>query len=193
MSDAPTHIDPASNHDLETSLGELKCALQAQKASVNDLVAQLESQGRELAARHQSIEAQHAELLEMPEAIANLRADIERMRKEQGIVADTGKDGFEMSLSLEQTVDLVEEREDELSQLDRELEALAEERASRDAALERARQESKSAEKTRDQTVRSAREAQKRRKDGPAGMDEVEERGRWMRGVESTLSNLLQV
>lgn len=193
VSDPPAHIDPASNYELEQSLAHLKGALQTQKAEVNALVAELEARSRALAQRHHAVEEQIAQLREIPEAAAQLRADIARMRKEQGIVSEVGEGSEELSLGLEQTVGLVEDREEQLMRLDENLRSLIEQRETKQRALKQAQDELKAAERTRDQTVRSAKEAQARRENGKGGMDDIEERGRWLRGVESTMKSLLEV
>ena len=50
-SDVPLFVEPAENARLEQQLAEEKVALKAQKSEVEELVKQLEAQGKELAKR----------------------------------------------------------------------------------------------------------------------------------------------
>lgn len=194
VADPPTNTDASANTELEASLADLKASLQTQKAEVSEILKILESQARSLAQRHAALDEQTAQLAEVPQAVAELRSEIARMREEQGLGGEPGDGRTEMGLGLEATVELVEEREDKLSRLDERLEGLMEQRAAKETELMRLREEVEKAESARDQATKSAGEARRRRADGKGGLgDEVEERGRYLRGVASTMKSLLEV
>lgn len=116
------------------------------------------------------------------------------MREEQGVGREAGDGRTEMRLGLEATVELVEEREEKLGRLDERLQEMVEQKEAREGELKRLREEVGSAEGVRDQAVTSAGEAKRRREHGRSGTgDEMEERGRWLRGVESTMKSFLEV
>ena len=188
------HVSPAANAELEFQLAEIKDTLKQQKQAVNERLAAIEAHARELAGRHQQIEAQAQELRELPTVIDRLKKDIEEMRSEQGIGGEAGDGQAELGMSLEATVSLVEEKETQLDRVTERLEQVDEQKARKVKELRRLEEEVASAEGERDRAVKGAEDARKRRKAGKGGIgDEVEARGRWLRGVENTMRGLLEV
>ena len=190
----PEHISPAANAALEAELADIKDTLKQQKAAVNEQLIELEAQARELSRRHQSVETQAQELREMPTELERLRTEIVRMRQEQGIGGEVGDGQAEMGMGLEATVNLVEEREEQLERVQKRLEQVVEQRARKEKELKKMKDEAAAAERERDKAMRSAEDAKKGQKEGKTSIgDEVEEKGRWLRGVETTMKGLLGV
>lgn len=96
------------------------------------------------------------------------------------------------SLPLPATQSILLERQAELDRLDSELKTLQQALPKKTRELERAESEVKRLEEERDSVVGQAREAMRRREEG-SGADELEMRGRWLRGVEGVLRGMLGV
>lgn len=164
-------------------------ALKTQKTEVAELVAELEKKGRELAQKYEAVQLQTTQLRELPEKIEELQANIEKLKASQ----EPGSHPT-LNLPLEKTWALVEKRGRERAELDRQLEQLKTMVPRKTKELERLDAELQHVEAKRLASTASAREA-KRRKDealGGAG-DDLEDRGRWWRGVESGLKGMLGV
>jgi len=99
-----------------------------------------------------------------------------------------------LGLPLEKTWALVEEREKERADLDRQLEQLRAALPRRSRELESLEAELQPLELKRLGSTAAAREARRRREEALGGIgDDLEERGRWWRGVESGLKAMLDV
>jgi chromosome segregation ATPase len=97
-------------------------------------------------------------------------------------------------LPLEKTWALVEERGRERAELDRQLEQLKTMVPRKTKELERLNAELQPLEAKRLASTASAREAKRRKEEALGGAgDDLEERGRWWRGVESGLKGMLGV
>ena len=197
----PTTLSSSANAELERKCARLKAVLQAQKQEVDALVTELEGRARELGRRWSGIEEGTQELKRAWGEVETLTVEAERLKQEIEVRnADGGDGGYgglggtEYGLGLEATVGLVEEREEHLETLDAQLEALAEARASKERKLMLMKDELDHAERTKNEAVKIAHAARRRRQEGVGGLDdEVEDRGRWLRGVEATMRNLLAV
>lgn len=95
-------------------------------------------------------------------------------------------------MPLQPTLDLLNEREEQLADLDRQIEALR-------AALPLKREEIAALQDEvsilntkKIRAVEEAKEARRRRENGGMG-DDLDERGRWLRGVEGGLRTMLEV
>lgn len=189
VGDPPLVVEHQENVELEQSLAVSKAALKAQKIEVAELVAELEKKGRELAGKYEAVQLQTTQLQELPEKIEGLQASINKLKESQ----EPGSDPT-LNLPLEKTWSLVDERGRERAELDRQLEQLKTMLPRKTKELERLNAELQQVEAKRLTSTASAREA-KRRKDealGGAG-DDLEDRGRWWRGVESGLKGMLGV
>jgi chromosome segregation ATPase len=174
---------------LEETLAVSKAALKAQKTEVAELVTELEKKGRELAQKYQAIQLQTAQLQQLPERIEGLQASIEELKKTQAPGSHPT-----LNMPLEKTLALVEDRERERAELDRQLEQLQVMVPRKTKELERLNAELQPLEVKRLGTMASANEARRRKEEALGGIgDDLEERGRWWRGVETGLKGMLGV
>ena len=163
--------------------------LKAQKTEVAELVSELEKKGRELARKYEAIQLQTAQLQELPNKIEGLQASIDRLKAAQ----QPGSNPT-LILPLDKTLALVEERERERAELDRQLEQLQVMVPRKTRELERLNAELQPLEVKRLGSAASAGEAKRRKEEALGGVgDDLEERGRWWRGVESGLKGMLGV
>lgn len=144
--------------------------------------------GKDLTKRHENIQLQTTQLRELPERIAGLQSSIEELRLKQEVPSEIPH----MNYSLEKTQALIEEREKQTAELDRQIEQVQNALPRKTKELERIQGEAGVLEAKREKVVASAKEAKRRREEG-GGADELEERGRWYRGVEAGLRGMLDV
>jgi len=189
VGDPPLVVEHQENVELEESLAVAKSALKAQKTEVAELVAELEARGRELCRKYENIQMQTTQLQELPERIETLQSSVEELKAAQ----QPGSNPT-LNLPLEKTLALVEERERERVELDRQLEQLQVMVPRKTRELERLNAELQPLEVKRLGSTASAREAKRRKEEALGGVgDDLEERGRWWRGVESGLKGMLGV
>jgi chromosome segregation ATPase len=182
-------VEHQENVELEATLAESKAALKDQKSEVADLVAELEKKGRQLCAKYETVQMQTTQLQELPERIEELEARIEELKAAQQPGSNPS-----LNLPLEKTLSLVEERERERADLDRQLEQLQVMVPRKTKELERLSAELQLLEVKRLGSSASAREAKRRKEEALGGVgDDLEERGRWWRGVENGLKGMLGV
>lgn len=175
--------------ELEATLAASKAELKAQKTEVAELVADLERNGRELSRKYEHIQMQTTQLQELPRKIENLQASIEEMKE-----AQQPGENPSLKMPLEKTLALVEKRERENAELDRQLEQLQVMVPRKIRELERLNAELQPLEVKKLGSAASAREAKRRKEDAMGGVgDDLEERGRWWRGVETGLKGMLGV
>jgi hypothetical protein len=125
----------------------------------------------------------------LPEKIDGLQASIDELKAAQELGPN-----LELSLPLEKTLELVEERERERAGLDRQLEQLQAIVPRKTREVERLEAELQPLEVKRLGSTASAREAKRRKEEALGGVgDDLEERARWWRGVESGLKGMLDV
>lgn len=99
-----------------------------------------------------------------------------------------------LNMPLDKTSALVEQRERERAELDRQLEQLQVMLPRKTKELERLNAELQPLEVKRLGSTASAKEAKRRKEEALGGVgDDLEERGRWWRGVESGLKGMLGV
>ena len=189
VGDPPLVVEHQENVELEESLAVAKTALKAQKTEVAELVAELEARGRELCRKYENIQMQTTQLQELPQRIEALQSSVEELKAAQ----QPGSNPT-LNLPLEKTLALVEERERERAELDRQLEQLQAMVPRKTRELERLNAELQPLEVKRLGSTASAREAKRRKEEALGGVgDDLEERGRWWRGVESGLKGMLGV
>lgn len=189
VGDPPLVVEHQENVELEETLAVSKAALKAQKTEVAELVTELEKQGRELARKYEAIRLQTTQLQELPERIEELQASVDTLKATQAPGSNPT-----LNMPLEKTLDLVEERKKERAELDRQLEQLQVMVPRKTKELERLNAELQPLEVKRLGSTASANEAKRRKEDALGGVgDDLEERGRWWRGVESGLKGMLGV
>lgn len=189
VGDPPVVVDHQDNVDLEVTLAASKAELKAQKSEVAELVAELEARGRQLCQKHQNIQFQTAQLQEFPDKIKGLQASIEGLKAAQQLGANPA-----LNMSLERTLALVEMKEIERLDLDKQLEQLQLVLPRKTRELERLNLELQPLEVRRLGSTASAREAERRKREALGGVGNgLEDTGRWWRGVESGLKSMLSV
>lgn len=189
VGDPPLVVEHQENVELEASLAVSKAALKAQKTEVAELVAELEKRGRELCLKHQNIQMQTMQLQELPETIEKLQASIEELKEAQ----QPGSNPT-MNMPLDKTLALLGEKEAERAELDRQLEQLQHLLPRKTKELERLNAEVQPLEMKRLGSAQAAKEAKRRKEEGLGGVgDDLEERGRWWRGVETGLNGMLEI
>lgn len=189
VGDPPLVVEHQENVELEQTLAVSKAALKSQKIEVAELVAELEKRGRELCQKYQNVQMQTAQLQEVPRRIEELEASVKELRAAQ----QPGSNPT-LNLPLEKTLDLVEERERERAELDRQLEQLQGMLPRKTKELERLHAELQPLEVKKLGSTAAAKEAKRRKEEALGGAgDDLEERGRWWRGVESGLKGMLSI
>ncbi len=189
MGDPPLVVEHQENVELEAALAHSKASLKTQKVEVAELVTELEQRGRELCRKYENIQMQTTQLQRLPEKIDGLQASVEKLRAEQ----EPGSNPT-LNMPLEKTLSLVDERERERDALARQLEQLQVMLPRKTRELERLNAELQPLEAKRLGSMASAKEAKRRKEDALGGAgDDLEERGRWWRGVETGLKEMLGV
>ncbi|KAI9715873.1 MAG: hypothetical protein M1812_005693 [Candelaria pacifica] len=190
VGDPPLIVEHQENVDLEAELAEVKASLKAQKIEVADMVTELERSGRDLTRRYQNIQLQTAQLESLPEQISDLQATIAELQASQAPISDKPS----LSMPLPATLSLLSTREEELAHLNHQLAALQSTLPRKTRELDRLEAELKPLEIQKLGTTAAAKEARRRKEDGMGGVgDDLEERGRWWRGVEGSLKAVLEV
>lgn len=95
-------------------------------------------------------------------------------------------------MPLQPTLDLLSQRNDQLAAIDRQIEALREVIPHKQIEVMALQDEVSILNAKKIKAVEAAKEARRRRENGGMG-DELEERGRWLRGVVSSLRSMLEV
>lgn len=190
MGDPPLVVEHAENVELEATLAHSKAALKAQKTEVAELVSELEKRGRELCIKHQDIQLQTSQLGELPLTISNLERSIEELKAAQ----KSSSSNPLMNMSLDKTLAMVHEKEKERAELERQIEQLQSLVPRKTKELERLHAEVQPLEVKRAGSVAAAKEARRRKEEALGGVgDDLEERGRWWRGVEGGLKGMLEI
>ena len=157
------------------------------------MVKELDARGRDLSRRYETITLQTTLLSSLPPQIEELdRTLVELKKQNQSGGNDTNETNPEMALPLPATSQLVEERKARLEEVNRQLKSLQQAVPRQTRALENEEREMKKLEGERERAVLAAREAVERKREG-GGADELEMRGRWLRGVEQGLKGMLEV
>jgi hypothetical protein len=189
VGDPPLVVEHQENVELEATLTHSKAALKAQKTEVAELVSELEKRGRELCIKHQDIQMQTMQLQELPETIEGFERSIEEFKAAQ----QPGSNPL-MSMPLDKTLVMVKEKERERAELDRQIEQLQSLVPRKTKELERLNAEVQPLEVKRAGSVAAAKEAKRRKEEALGGVgDDLEERGRWWRGVEGGLKGMLEI
>ncbi|KAH0538821.1 hypothetical protein FGG08_004597 [Glutinoglossum americanum] len=192
VGDPPLIVEHQENVELERQLVEIKANLKAQKLKVAELVAELEEKGRELARRHQSITQQSHLLTTLPPTIKNLESSIQNLQSAHPPPSPSNP--THQHLPLQPTLSLLSSQKSSLAHLNHQLSSLQSTLPRKTLELERLEAELRPLESKRLGSLAGAREARRRKEEGAGGVgDDLEERGRWWRGVETGLKELLDV
>ena len=167
--------------------------LKAQKEYVGEMVRELDARGRDLSRRYETITLQNTLLSSLPPQIEELDHTLVELRKQNQLAGnDTNETNPEMALPLPATLQLVEEKKARLEEVNRQLKSLQQAVPRQTRALEIEERELRKLEGERGRAVQAASEAVERKREG-GGADELEMRGRWLRGVEGAVRGMLEV
>ena len=181
-------MEHSQNVELESQLAEAKITLKKDKVEVADMIEDLGKRGRELCRKHDTIKLQTTRLRNLPDKIQGLEISIAKMKGAQAPDHDPT-----LNLPLHKTIALVEEKEKEAAELDHLLESIQTELLRKTRDVERAETELQPLEIKRLASTAAAKEAKRRKDEALGGVgDELEERGRWWRGMESGLKVMLE-
>ena len=141
-----------------------------------------------MSAGYENLQLKIPQLESIPIEVENLEATIAELRQSQAPKSDNPA----FSLPLQPTLELLSEREQRLADMDRQIEALRAGLPQKQVDVSALQDEVTMLNTRKIKAVEGAQEARRRRADG--GMtDELEERGRWLRGVEMGLRTMLEV
>lgn len=191
VGDPPLIVEHTENLELESQLAEIKAVLKAQKQHVAAMVAELDARGRDLSQRYETISLQTTLLSSLPPQIDDLNQTLLDLRK-QNLSADTNETNPEMALPLPATLLLLEERQNNLDEVNAHLKMLQQALPRQTRTMEMEERELRKLEVDRERAVNTAREAVDRKQEG-GGADELEMKGRWLRSVEKGLRGMLEV
>lgn len=211
VADPPEFVDTSDNAALEVKIGEDKAVLKQKKEEVKEICGELEEQGRLLARReenfdtskrvaiadfmigpgYEQLELRQALLDNLPEQIKDLEQTISTLQAQESEQKYPRSDDPDCNLSLDASKVLLQQREQELTSIDLEIQRLEAALPAKRAEVQRLRDELVPVQLRKIKAVEEANEAQSRRGQGEG--DELEERGRWLKGVEATLKAALEV
>ncbi|KAK4211816.1 hypothetical protein QBC37DRAFT_426143 [Rhypophila decipiens] len=202
VGDPPLIVTAQENADLEASNLVAKAALKSLKNEVNDMISELETRGKQLAAKYEQVQLNTATLRDLVQGgkIEELEGRISELKAAQAQhvdVADGDDDttGRIMNLPLAKTALLVEERRAALRDLDRQLEQLERLAPRKEKEVARLQNEVNALETKRANVTAAAREAKRRKENLAQGgvEDDLEAKGRWYRASQVALSQMLGV
>jgi chromosome segregation ATPase len=120
--------------------------------------------------------------------IEELERSVAELRSPYSADADRSQ-----SLSLPATLSLVEQRQAELADLDRQLASLESTSARKGMEMERLQAENRQLEQQRLLNTKAAEEAQRRKAGLDSDGNDLERRGRWWKGVGEGLGEMLEL
>ncbi|GLI76792.1 hypothetical protein PoHVEF18_005070 [Penicillium ochrochloron] len=189
VGDPPLVVGHNENVELETQLAEVKAELKSRKEEARLMIEEMETMGRELARRYKNVEVQMAQLSTLPDSIENLESTIAGLRAKQ-VAGMTSSDlRSSQNLPLPATMALLSEREAELAALNRQIAAVQNTLPRKTREAEAIERECTVLERRKIEAVTQAREAQRKKQQGES--DGLEEMGRWYRGAEETLKEMV--
>ncbi|CAD6569717.1 MAG: hypothetical protein ASARMPREDX12_002892 [Alectoria sarmentosa] len=191
VGDPPLIVEHAENIELESQLAEIKAVLKAQKENVGDMVKELDARGRDLSRRYETISLQTTLLSSLPPQIEDLNKTLARLRM-QHQSADPSETNLALAMPLPATLELLDERQTSLEEMNARVKALQQALPRQTRTLESEERELQKLELERERAVEMAREAVERKQEG-GGADELERKGRWLKGVESGLREMLEI
>ncbi|OQD83296.1 hypothetical protein PENANT_c017G08231 [Penicillium antarcticum] len=191
VGDPPVIVGHNENMELETQLADVKAELKARKEDARIMIEEMEAMGRDLASRYKNVELQTTQLSTLPASIENLESTIAGLRAKQVANMDPSDPNASsyQNLSLPATLSLLAEREAELASLNRQLAAVQNTLPRKTREAEAIERESSVLERRKEEAIMQAREAQRKKQQGES--DGLEEMGRWYRGAEEALKELV--
>ncbi|KMU84421.1 LOW QUALITY PROTEIN: hypothetical protein CIHG_02206 [Coccidioides immitis H538.4] len=124
VGDPPLVVGHNDNVELEAQLALVKADLKERKKEVADLIEQMEKSGRDLASRYKKVQLQTTQLAELPSSISELENTIAELRASSANASQSPESGdvpASQTLSLQDTIALLAEREAELASLNHQL------------------------------------------------------------------------
>jgi chromosome segregation ATPase len=188
IADPPELPDAAENARLEIHLAEAKTALKAKKNQTNQKVQELQELGTRLAQSHDLIHLQTAQLDALPTDIRNLQTTIAALKATQ----DTPSSQPMLNLPLQPTISLLSDKEAELAALDRQLAALNSALPHKKRRLADLKADVEPVESRKRAALTQAKDAQKKRGQH-AQAQHLDERGKWLKSVDTGLRLMLQI
>jgi chromosome segregation ATPase len=140
---------------------------------------------------YKNVELQTTQLSTLPASIENLESTIAELRAKQIATMDPSdpNNSSSQNLPLPATLALLAEREAELAALNRQLAAVHSALPRKTREAEAVERERSVLERRKSDAIAQAREAQRKKQQGES--DGLEEIGRWYRGAEETLKELV--
>ncbi|OQE38625.1 hypothetical protein PENCOP_c008G05248 [Penicillium coprophilum] len=192
VGDPPVIVGHNENMELEAQLADVKAELKARKEDARIMIEEMELMGRDLASRYKNVELQTTQLSTLPASIENLESTITELRTKQIATMDPSNPNNTSSsqnLPLPATLALLAEREAELAALNRQLAVMHNTLPRKTREAEAVERERSVLERRKSDAIAQAREAQRKKQKGET--DGLEEMGRWYRGAEETLKELV--
>lgn len=144
-----------------------------------------------MAIGYEQLDLRQTLLESLPQQITELESTIEMLKAQESGRRNPRSDEPDCNLPLQPSKSLLQQREQELTSMDLEIRRLEAALPAKRAEVQRLRDELAPVQLRKIKATEEAEEVQRRR--GLGGGDELEERGRWLRGVESTLKAALEV
>ncbi|KAJ5703984.1 hypothetical protein N7493_011122 [Penicillium malachiteum] len=191
VGDPPLVVGHNENVELETQLAEVKAELKARKEEARVMIEEMEKMSRDLASRYKDVEIQETQLTELPESIENLESTIAGLRAKQVASMDTSNPRSSQNLTLPATMELLSEREAELAALNRQIAAVQNSLPRKTREAEAIERECSVLERRKEEAIMQAREARRKKQKGET--DGTEEMGKWYRGAEEILKEMVGI
>lgn len=205
VADPPHLVDAAENARLEQHLAQAKAALKAKKEHTNQKVQELQDLGTRLAQcthssyttshpkltlikAHELIHLQTTQLLALPADIENLDITIANLKAAQ----ETPSSHPMLNLPLQPTNSLLAEKLSDLAHLDREIAELQSTLPDKKRRVASLQADLEPIESRKRSAITEAKDAQKKRGQHVLARD-LDERGKWLKSVDTGLRLMLQV
>ncbi|CAD0110070.1 unnamed protein product [Aureobasidium uvarum] len=206
VADPPQLVDAAENARLEHDLAQAKAALKAKKEHTNQKVQELQELGSRLAQcespfdtslqphpltrhpAHELIQLQTTQLHALPADIHNLELTIANLKAAQEAPSSLPM----LNLPLLATNRLLSEKDSDLARLDREIAQLQSTLPDKKRHVAALKADLDPVESRKRSAITDAQEAQKRRGQHSLAQD-LDERGKWLKSVDSGLRLMLQI
>ena len=137
---------------------------------------------------YETIQLQTAQFEALPSEIDNLQTSITALQRSQ----EPQSSNPSLALPLQPTLELLAIREQQNSDLDQQIAQLQAELPAKKQEVQQLQDELAPLQMRKMKAVQEAQEARRRRANGGLG-DELEEKGRWLRGVDTSLKAMLEV
>ncbi|KAF7718752.1 Uncharacterized protein PECH_004263 [Penicillium ucsense] len=189
VGDPPLVVGHNENVELESQLAEVKAELKSRKEEARLMIEEMETMSRELARRYKNVETQMAQLSSLPESIENLESTIAGLRAKQVAGMTSSDPRSSQNLPLPATLALLSEREAELAALNRQILAVQNSLPRKIREAETTERECSVLERRKTEAINQAREARRKKEQGES--DGLEEMGRWYKGAEQIMNQVL--